>query len=52
MMLYHCSNLEIMEVDLNKCRPHKDFGRGYYLTDLPEQAIKMAQTPQGTLSHD
>lgn len=43
MKLYHGSNLEIMTIDLDKCRPHKDFGRGFYLTDLPEQAVKMAQ---------
>lgn len=43
MTLYHGSNLEIETVDLEKCRPFKDFGRGFYLTDIPEQARKMAQ---------
>jgi hypothetical protein len=36
--LYHGSNLEIKNVDLMKCRPYKDFGRGFYLTSLKEQA--------------
>lgn len=43
MILYHGSNLEIEAVDLTKCRPFKDFGRGFYLTDIKEQAFKMAQ---------
>lgn len=42
MKLYHGSNLFIDEIDLAKCRPYKDFGRGFYLTDIPEQADKMA----------
>lgn len=24
------------------CRPYKDFGKGFYLTDIKEQAEKMA----------
>lgn len=43
MRLYHGSNLVINEIDLAKCRPFKDFGQGFYLTDLPDQAAKMAQ---------
>ncbi|MBQ7183048.1 MAG: DUF3990 domain-containing protein [Clostridia bacterium] len=43
MILYHGSNLEIDSIDLNKCRPNKDFGRGFYLTDIPEQAMRMAR---------
>lgn len=42
MKLYHGSNVEIHEIDLAKCRPYKDFGQGFYLTALPEQAVKMA----------
>lgn len=42
MKLYHGSNVEIHEIDLTKCRPYKDFGQGFYLTTLPEQASKMA----------
>ncbi|MDO4287881.1 MAG: DUF3990 domain-containing protein [Eubacterium sp.] len=43
MKLYHGSNVEIFEIDLKKCRPYKDFGQGFYLTTLPDQAAKMAK---------
>ena len=43
MKLYHGSNLDINEIDLSKCRPYKDFGQGFYLTELEDQAVKMAQ---------
>lgn len=42
MILYHGSNLDIEKVDLTKCRPNKDFGTGFYLTEIKEQAEKMA----------
>jgi len=38
MILYHGSNIEIESVDFSKCRPYKDFGRGFYLTSIKEQA--------------
>jgi hypothetical protein len=43
MILYHGSNIKITEIDFTKCRPYKDFGRGFYLTDIPEQAEQMAK---------
>ena len=43
MILYHGSNTEIMEIDLSKCRPYKDFGTGFYLTAFKEQAVRMAK---------
>jgi hypothetical protein len=43
MILYHGSNIEIEKIDLNKCRPLKDFGRGFYTTSLIEQARAMAK---------
>ena len=43
MRLYHRSNIIIENIDLSKCRPYKDFGQGFYLTTLLEQAQKMAQ---------
>ena len=43
MILYHGSNIEIEKIDLNKCRPLKDFGRGFYTTPLREQALAMAK---------
>ena len=42
MILYHGSNIEVKEIDLNMCRPYKDFGRGFYLTDIRSQANQMA----------
>lgn len=43
MKLYHGSNMEIEKVDLLKCMPYKDFGRGFYTTMLKEQAWRMAK---------
>lgn len=42
MILYHGSNVDIKEINLSMCRPYKDFGRGFYLTVLQDQAEKMA----------
>ena len=42
MILYHGSNVDIKEIDLSKCRPNKDFGKGFYLTTMKEQAERMA----------
>ena len=42
MKLYHGSNTKIEKIDLSKCRPYKDFGQGFYLTEIKEQAEKMA----------
>jgi len=43
MILYHGSNMKITDIDLSKCRPYKDFGQGFYLTDIKEQAEQMAR---------
>lgn len=43
MILYHGTNLDIERIDLSKCKPYKDFGQGFYLTELKEQAVRMAQ---------
>lgn len=43
MKLYHGSNTDIEEIDLSKCRPNKDFGCGFYLTTIKEQAVRMAK---------
>lgn len=42
MRLYHGSNIAIDSINLAMCRPYKDFGKGFYLTDIKEQAEKMA----------
>lgn len=38
MRLYHGSNIAIDNINLAMCRPYKDFGQGFYLTDIEEQA--------------
>lgn len=43
MILYHGSNISIQNIDLQKCRPFKDFGKGFYLTDIKQQAVFMAE---------
>ncbi len=42
MKLFHGSNVRIDSISLAMCRPYKDFGRGFYLTDIKEQAERMA----------
>lgn len=42
MILYHGSNVEIHEIDLNKSARGKDFGRGFYLSENEKQAEEMA----------
>ena len=38
MKLYHGSYMKIVEIDLAKAKPYKDFGRAFYLTKFYEQA--------------
>lgn len=42
MILFHGSNTKIDSINLAMCRPYKDFGTGFYLTDKKEQAEGMA----------
>lgn len=42
MILYHGTNLCIDKIELSVCRPNKDFGKGFYLTTIENQAQKMA----------
>lgn len=42
MMLYHGTNTDFTSIDLAKGKPNKDFGRGFYLTDIKRQALEMA----------
>lgn len=43
MRLYHGSNIMIEEIDLSKSKPFKDFGQGFYLSDIASQAQEMAE---------
>ena len=43
MKVYHGSDIKINTIDLSKSKPGKDFGRGFYITKLREQAEEMAK---------
>jgi len=43
MIVYHGSNVEIDSIQLEKCNKYKDFGQGFYVTVLEEQAERMAK---------
>jgi len=42
MRVFHGSDTYIDVIRLEKCKPNKDFGRGFYVTKLAEQAQSMA----------
>lgn len=42
MKLFHGTNIDFKEILLEKCRPNKDFGKGFYLTSIRSQAQEMA----------
>lgn len=42
MKLYHGTNIDFDKILLSECRPNKDFGKGFYLTDIRSQALTMA----------
>ena len=50
MRLYHGSNQSFSVPELAKCRPFKDFGLGFYLTEEEAQAAKMAHFNQSTIT--
>ncbi|MDR0332640.1 MAG: DUF3990 domain-containing protein [Dysgonamonadaceae bacterium] len=43
MKVYHGSDIPVSIVDLQKCKPNRDFGRGFYVTKLRSQAEDMAK---------
>ena len=34
MILYHGTNVDFDKIDIEKSNPYKDFGKGFYLTNL------------------
>lgn len=42
MKLYHGTNIDFEKIDIDKSKPNKDFGRGFYLSADYEQAMNMA----------
>ena len=45
MIVYHGATSTIQRPLVNVGRKHLDFGEGFYVTDLPEQATSWAQRP-------
>lgn len=43
MKLYHGSDISIDKIELDKSKPFKDFGKGFYLSADFEQAMEMAK---------
>jgi hypothetical protein len=43
MRVYHGSDTLVSVIDLQKCKPNRDFGRGFYVTKLHAQAESMAK---------
>lgn len=43
MKLYHGSTADILQIELGKSKPNKDFGRAFYLSEDKQQALEMAQ---------
>ncbi|GHV47692.1 hypothetical protein FACS1894181_01680 [Bacteroidia bacterium] len=43
MQVYHGSYTEIRDIDLSQCEPRKDFGKGFYVTNIRNQAEEWAE---------
>lgn len=43
MKLYHSSNVSVVKPDIIHSRNYLDFGKGFYMTSIHEQAVKYAQ---------
>lgn len=43
MKLYHGTNVDFTKIDINKSKPNKDFGQGFYLSADYAQAENMAK---------
>lgn len=44
MILYHGTNVDFKDIELEKSKPNKDFGQGFYLSHDYGQAMDMAKT--------
>ena len=43
MIVYHGSYIEIKQIDLSRCEPHRDFGGGFYVTKIRRHAESWAK---------
>ncbi|MDR1402218.1 MAG: DUF3990 domain-containing protein [Tannerellaceae bacterium] len=52
MKLYHGSDMPIIQIDLSRCTPYKDFGKGFYTTSISrhaeERSLHIAAENQGS----
>lgn len=42
MIVYHGSSIEVAKPDIYHSRDNVDFGKGFYITSIKEQAAKWA----------
>lgn len=52
MILYHGSNIDIVDIDLLKSKPNKDFGRGFYRMAQFILANRNNPTPECVHTYD
>lgn len=43
MILLHGTNIDFATIELSKCTPYKDFGKGFYLTPVRARAMERAK---------
>lgn len=43
MKVYHGSYIKVDTIDLSKCKPNKDFGKGFYVTKFRHHAEEWAK---------
>ena len=43
MKIYHGTNVEFGVIDLNICPPNRDYGQGFYCTNIKKHAIERAE---------
>ena len=43
MILFHGTNIDFDRIDFSKSKRYKDFGKGFYLTDIRLQTEELAR---------
>lgn len=43
MILYHGTYVDFDKIDISKTKKYKDFGQGFYLTDIQAQATELSE---------
>ena len=43
MILFHGTNIDFDRIDFSKSKRYKDFGKGFYLTDIRLQVVEFAR---------